>query len=326
MAQQYHANAKTNLHFRNEINKSDLSTKELTEKYNVSKPTIEKWQNRDKFEDKSSRPHTIYYALDVDKKYLIKAIREMSWFSPEYIWDSMHGLFPEISLTSVYRTLVRFGINTKPIEQKEKAKKFKAYEPGYLHFDVTYLPKIDGLKYYLYVAIDRATRLMIYKIYDAKTSENTDDFANLCKDFFPFKITHILTDNGLEFTNRFLVSKKGTPCEKTSLLDEFCTREDIEHRHTKPYHPQTNGMVEKANDTIKNGTILIEQYPDKKAMENSLKRFLLFYNIYRRHGSLYKELKVRTPIEAVEYWYKIKPEIFTKKPKEFLEYLKELLV
>ena len=80
----------------------------------------------------------------------------MTWFSAAYIWDSMNGLFPEISLSSVYRTLVRFGINTKPPKQKEKAKKIEAYEPGYLHIDVTYLPKIQGVKHYLYVAIDRS--------------------------------------------------------------------------------------------------------------------------------------------------------------------------
>ena len=85
-------------------------------------------------------------------------------------------------------------------------------------------------------------------------------------------------------------------------------------------------MVEKVNDTIKNGTILIEHYSDKTAMENSLIKFLLFYIIYRRHGGLYKELKVRTPMEAVEKWYEIKPELFTKKPKEFLIYLKRLLI
>jgi hypothetical protein len=29
-------------------------------------------------------------------------------------------------------------------EKKEQAKKFKEYEPGYLHIDVTYLPKLEG--------------------------------------------------------------------------------------------------------------------------------------------------------------------------------------
>jgi len=325
MAQQYHSNAKTNIHFRTEINKSSLTKEELAEKYSVSKPTITKWKNRTKFEDVSSRPHTIHYALDLTLQYLIKAIREMSWFSAEHIWDSMVGLYPSTSLSSVYRTLVRFNINTVPKEQKEKAKKFKAYEPGYIHMDVTYLPKIEGVKYYLFVAIDRATRLMIYKVYDAKTSENTDDFAQLVKEFFPFKITHILTDNGLEFTNRLLVSKNGKKCEKPSLLDEFCKRENIDHRCTKPATPKTNGMVEKANDTIKNGTILIEEYKNKQAMEKDLNRFLLFYILYRRHGGVYKDLKVRTPIQALEKWYELKPEIFTRKPKNFVIYLKKLL-
>lgn len=325
MAQQYHSNAKTNIHFRTEINKSSLSKKELAEKYSVSKPTITKWAGRTVFEDRSSRPHTIHYALDITLRYLIKAIREMSWFSAEHIWDSMIGLYPDTSLSSVYRTLVRFNINKVPTEQKEKAKKFKAYDPGYLHIDVTYLPKFNDVKYYLYVAIDRATRLMIYKVYDAKTSENTDDFVQLVKEFFPFKITHILTDNGLEFTNRLLVSKKGKKCEKPSLLDKFCISENIDHRCTKPATPKTNGMVEKVNDTIKNATILTEEYTDKNDMEKDLKRFLRFYILYRRHGGVYKDLKVRTPIQAVEKWYELKPEIFTQKPKDFIIYLKKLL-
>ena len=163
-----------------------------------------------------------------------------------------------------------------------------------------------------------------------KYPENTDDFAQLVKAFFPFKITHILTDNGLEFTNRLLVSKNGKKCEKPSLLDEFCKKENIDHRCTKPATPKTNGIacpeldsgVEKANDTIKNGTILIEEYKNKQAMEKDLNRFLLFYILYRRHGGVYKDLKVRTPIQALEKWYEIKPELFTKKPKEFLTYLK----
>jgi transposase InsO family protein len=326
MAQQYHSNAKTNIHFRNEINKSSLTKIELVNKYSVSRSTILKWQSRTDFQDKSSRPFTIHYSLNEIQKALIQSIRKTTWFSAEVIWDSLLAQFPNISLSSVYRTLVADKINTKPVEQKEKAKKFKEYEPGYLHFDVTYLPKFDGTKYYLFVAIDRATRLMIYKVYDAKTSANTDDFAQLAKDFFPFTITHILTDNGLEFTNRLLVSKKGKPCEKPSLLDEFCKRENIDHRLTKPHTPKTNGMVERVNGTIKDATILKEEYADKIEMEHSLKKFLLYYILFRRHSGLYKELKVRTPMQAVEAWYKLKPELFKKNPAEFLEYLNKLLL
>ena len=45
---------------------------------------------------------------------------------------------------NVYRTLVCFGINRVPQEKKQQASTFKEYEPGYLHIDVTYLPKLAG--------------------------------------------------------------------------------------------------------------------------------------------------------------------------------------
>jgi len=41
-----------------------------------------------------------------------------------------------------------------------------------------------------------------------------------------------------------------------------------------------------------------------------LNKFLIYYNFNRRHGSLRKELKARTPFEAVQSWFQRKPEIF----------------
>jgi hypothetical protein len=38
----------------------------------------------------------------------------------------------------------------------------------------------------------------------------------------------------------------------------------------------------------------------------------VYYNLNRRHSSLKRELKVRTPFEAVQCWYGINPEVFTK--------------
>lgn len=58
------------------------------------------------------------------------------------------------------------------------------------------------------MAIDRATRTLFYSVYENKTAQNAQDFFVKCLDFFPFEITHILTDNGLEFTNKLLKSKK----------------------------------------------------------------------------------------------------------------------
>ena len=283
----------------------------------MSEKTIYKWKNRTSFEDKSSRPQTIHYSLSDLNQLIAVKLRVLTWWSLDEITEVISPDNPETIRSAVYRTFVREHINKVPQKEKEKAKKFKEYAPGFIHIDVTYLPKIDGTKYYLFVAIDRATRTLFYKVYDAKTSANAESFMQECLDFFPFKITHVLTDNGLEFTNRLLKDKKGKYCAKPSKLDLVCKENNIDHRCTKPFTPKTNGMVEKANDIIKNKTIKITNYTNLEQMNQDLMKFLVHYNLYRRHGSLRRELKVKTPFNAVEKWYQLDPEIFIENPKVF---------
>ena len=45
-------------------------------------------------------------------------------------------------------------------------------------------------------------------------------------------------------------------------------------------------------------------------LKNSLNQFLIFYTTNRRHGGLVKELKIRTPCDAIEEWFKIEPNLF----------------
>ena len=322
MQQVYHSNATTNHNIRKSIQLcTNTSNIDLAEQFNTSVNTISKWKNRDFIDDVTSRPNNINYALTYLEKALLISIRKASWVSLGETHEMMLAHNPKISESSVYRCFVANGINRVPIEQKEKANKFKEYQPGYLHIDVTYFPQFDGQKYYLFVAIDRATRLMTYIIYEDKTAESTEAFFDHCIGYFPFNITHILTDNGLEFTNYLIRSKKGQLCKKPSKLDVKCTQYGIDHRLTRPATPKTNGMVERVNGTIKNNTILIKKYADKDAMNADLIKFLVYYNLYRRHGSLRRELKVKTPFDAIKKWFLIKPEIFNQNPDQFYQKL-----
>ena len=318
MQQIYHSNAKTNVNNREQIQKcTSASNEELATRFTVSSQTISKWRNRDFVQDASCCPKNIEYALTELETALVISIRRSSWLPLDEVFETLLEQNTTISRSSIYRCFVKNGINKVPQEQKDKAKKFKAYQPGYLHIDVTYLPKFNGHSAYLFVAIDRATRTLYYEIYDDKTAKSTEDFFDKCLDFFPFAITHILTDNGLEFTNRLIMSKKGNLCTKDSLLDIKCNENKIEHRLTKPSTPKTNGMVERVNGTIKNNTILKNEYKDKSQMNDDLIQFLIYYNLYRRHGSLRKELNVKTPFQAIEKWFILKPEIFKISPSEF---------
>ena len=317
MKQVYHSNATTNVRMRTEISNSNETNLELSKKLGVSLNTIRKWKGRDDFEDKSSRPATIHYSMSEIDMLIAVELRSITWWSLDEITEIINPREPEKIRSAVYRTFIREGVNKVPEKEKEKSNKFKEYDPGYLHIDVTYMPKINGKKYYLFVAIDRATRTLYYKLYDAKSSANAESFMEECIEYFPFNITHVLTDNGLEFTNRLLKSKKGNYCDKPSKLDIVCDKNNIDHRCTKPFTPKTNGMVEKANDIIKNKTIKISKYDSVEQMNDDLMKFLVHYNLYRRHGSLRRELKVKTPFDAIVKWFELDKDIFTLKPMEF---------
>jgi transposase InsO family protein len=66
---------------------------------------------------------------------------------------------------------------------------------------------------------------------------------------FPHPVTTVLTDNGSEFTDRFGGARWGRRANGTGepAFDRVCARHGIQHRLTRPFHPQTNGMVERFN-------------------------------------------------------------------------------
>ncbi len=315
MNQSYHTNAKTNSHSREIIQQSNLTNIALSKRFEINEKTVSKWKNRTEVIDKSSRPHTIQRSLTDLEREIIRVVRTLTWMELDDLVESVLPTIPAANRSNVYRTLRHYEVNRVPEEKKEQAKKFKEYDPGYLHIDVTYLPKLNGIKYYLFVAIDRATRLMFFKVYQNKTSRNAVDFLDKCKSYFPFYISHVLTDNGGEFTDRFTCKKK--KASGNHDFDISCIESNIDHRLTAPFTPKTNGMVERVNGTIKNATVKVLTYEDEAALKADLDKFLVYYNLNRRHGSLRRELKVRTPFEALQCWYRINPEIFRKSPDMF---------
>lgn len=162
MNQHYHANAVTNVQQRSQLqNKTiKISQKLLALSLGVSEQTLSKWANRDFVEDKSSRPHTIHYSYTDLEEALVVSLRRSTWFSKEVVQETLLEQGISLSPSTVYNILKKHGINRQPEEQKALYKTFKEYEPGYLHIDVTYNPKLAGTKSYLFVAIDRATRTM----------------------------------------------------------------------------------------------------------------------------------------------------------------------
>ena len=83
-----------------------------------------------------------------------------------------------------------------------------------------------------------------------------------------------------------------------------------EHRLTKPYHPWTNGQVERMNRTLKQATVRRDHYATHDALRAHLKLFVEAYNYGRR----LKALRALTPYEAVGQSWTKQPDRFTINP------------
>ena len=300
----YHANATTNCKQRQIIKESNDDYRTLANQFQVSLGTIHNWKHSPVATDKSSIPHTIRYALSTYEQQVICGVRQMEWQSPQELVVLLEGVIPQINTSNCYRTLVRSELNRKPEERREQ-KAYKEYEPGYLHIDLFYLPKQNGERRYVYVAIDRSTRMTYMTVKPDKIKVSSLEFMREAVSFFPFQIYRILTDNGKEFTLRGYWGRYGET-KKIHDVTVYCWSQGIEHRLTKIRHPWTNGMVERMNGTVKEATVKRFRYEDFVEIESHLKRFQDYWNYYKRH----KVLGLKTIPEVLKEWHDKQPNIF----------------
>ena len=68
-------------------------------------------------------------------------------------------------------------------------------------------------------------------------------------------------------------------------LAEWLEDRDMEHVHGAPYHPQTQGKIERWHQTLKN-RILLENYYLPGHLEAQIEAFVEYYNHQRYHESL----------------------------------------
>jgi transposase InsO family protein len=161
---------------------------------------------------------------------------------------------------------------------------------------------------YLFVAIDRATRWVFIRIYSKKTAANARRFLRDLERACPMRISHILTDNGKEFTDRLFGLRKRAATGKHEF-DRLCADLGVEHRPAPPMRPQTNGMVERFNGRSED-VLQSHHFNSREDLEQTLMRYVHLYNTQIPQSAL----KARTPVLEMKEWYSRKPELFRKPP------------
>jgi transposase InsO family protein len=188
----------------------------------------------------------------------------------------------------------------EPAEQK----KFKAYPIGYFPIDIVEVRTEEG-KLSLVVAIDRTCTCAYAELRAEANKMIAAQFLQHLIAAIPYKIHTVLTDNGIQFTNR-----KRDLYAFDHILDRVCRERRIDHRLTKTNHPRTNGQVERMNRTLKEAMVKKYYNQTHQHLKAYFQAFLMAYNFAKR----LKTLRGLTPYEYIcQYWPK-EPEHFTINP------------
>ncbi len=264
-----HANATTTPKSRAYIQASTASVAELARELGVTETTIRRWKGRTSQQDGSHVRHNLGQSTSVAEEELIVALRQDVRLSLDDIVEVMNRCVnPKLSRSAIHRCLKRRGAAERPKEANDAAPR-RAFDKdipcGFIHIDLKHLTRLEKCRAYVFVAIDRATRFVHIEIIQRRDANTVAQCLKRFLKAFPHKVHAILTDNGAEFTDRFGGARWKTVRKPSGRhpFDKVCARNRIEHRLTKPFHPQTNGMAERFNrrlaeairarpDTLKN--------------------------------------------------------------------------
>jgi transposase InsO family protein len=307
MAQVLHGSAKTTHAVRTELQRSSASAAELARRYGLNAKTVAKWRSRSSVDDlpmgPKDRRSTVLSPLE---EVAIVALRVHTRLPLDDVFVALKDVIPALTRSNLHRCLQRHGISRLPKADREKPKKFKKYEIGYFHIDIAEL-RFEGGKAFLFVAVDRTSKLIFARLYRKATKLAAAAFLRMLARTVPYKIHTVLTDNGVQFVDRY----QGTSV--TSIGHAFgraCDDHGIEHRLTKPYHPWTNGQAERTVRTIKEATVRAFHYSSINELRRHLRDWLAAYNFAKQ----LKALSYQTPFEAIEALWRQKPKIFNMQP------------
>lgn len=312
MGQLLHGSATTTEAVRRAIQRSEESVRALARRYGISPTTVQKWRKRSHVADAPMGPKQAHSTvLTPEEEAIVVAFRRHTLLPLDDCLYALQPTIPHLTRSSLHRCLVRHGISRLPEMTGDKPlkKRFRAYPIGYFHIDIAEVRTEEG-KLYLFVAIDRTSKLAFAKLEQQANIYTASDFLRVLIEAVPYQIHTVLTDNGVQFCDAPRNRSGPTARYRVHLFDRVCRENGIEHRLTKPNHPWTNGQVERMNRTIKEATVKRYHYDSHDQLRRHLQLFIDAYN----HARRLKTLHGLTPYECVCQTWTQDPDRFRLNP------------
>jgi putative transposase len=272
------------------VEQSSLSVRRTLTPIGIPRSTFYDWYNRyqqggiDALQDGKPRPRRIWNKIpnEIETAIINLALEEPD-LSPRELavnFTDTRGSF--VSEASVHRLLKGHGLITSPAFILMKAADRFANPttvPNQLwQTDFTYLKVIGWGWFFLSTVLDDFSRyILAWKLCTTMTASDVSDTLQVAlqtSGLNQVKILHrprLLSDND--------------PSYVSGELADWLADNGIGHIRGRPYHPMTQGKIERYHRSMKN-QILLENYYLPGQLEQSVGEFVEYYNNCRYHESL----------------------------------------
>jgi transposase InsO family protein len=264
--------------------------------FSVSPATAHKWWHRHRsgegLEDRSSRPHRSPRMLPLAAQERICEVRRHTGWGPRLI-AGVTG-HPH---STVHRTLARHGISRPPRPPRERSVRYEWPCPGnLLHVDTKRYGRFErpghrvtGVRdktgaerragwgwEFAHSIVDDHSRLAYSELHPDERAETVVGFMGRALAFFEAK--------GIE--PRRLMSDNAWAYAKNKELARLLAERGIRHLLIRPHRPQTNGKVERFQQTMAREWAYGLTYRTSGDRARALPHWLDYYNEQRPHSSI----------------------------------------
>ncbi len=272
------------------VEQSALGVRRTLQRVGIPRSTFYNWYDRyvsegfDGLEDKKPDPGPVWNKVpeEITQQLVTLALAEPDLSPRELAVRFTEGRRYYLSESTVYRILKSHDLITAPAFIVLKAAERFANPTTAVNqlwqTDFTYLKVIGWGWFYLSTVLDDFSRYIIaWRL--CKTMSASDVSATLrdalqATGFVRVGVRHrprLLSDNG--------------PCYISSELQSWLAENNVPHSRGKPYHPMTQGEIERWHRTLKD-RILINNYYLPEELERQIDAFVNHYNTCRYHESL----------------------------------------
>ena len=272
------------------VESSDLSVKQTLQELDVPRSTFYRWYQRyqeageDGLADAKPEARQFWNRIPdrVREEVVDLALTHPDESSRQLAWRYTDEEGSFISESSVYRILKGHDLITSPVFQLVSAMDRFDNPTRRVNemwqTDFTYFKVVGWGWYYLCTILDDFSRyILAWRLSDTMGSEDvqaTLEQALETTEVSRVKLKHrprLLSDNGPGFV--------------AEALQTYLQRQGIRHIRGAPYHPQTQGKIERWHRSMKN-VVKLDTYYFPWELEHSIAGFVHYYNDERYHESL----------------------------------------